>query len=47
MVNPAPTRRGGPLGRNGAPPVPRGSLRVWNPDTCGVAGRSAAQRPHC
>jgi hypothetical protein len=46
MVNPAPTRRGGSFRRNGAPPVPRASLRVWNPNTCGVAGRSAAQRPH-
>jgi hypothetical protein len=46
MVNPAPTRRGGSFRRNGSPPPACLPAPDPRPNTCGVAGRSAAQRPH-
>jgi hypothetical protein len=47
MVNPAPTRRGGLLDSHGSLPTCRVSAPDPRPITCGVAGRSAAQAPHC
>lgn len=46
MVNPAPTRRGGLLDSHGSLPTCCVSAPVRRPNTCGVAGRSAAQAPH-